>query len=65
VGRLEQSPDAAGEVALEAADRFAGALAFAMSSCGVVASWLVTASAGDDDAVQRGVDLECPGFVDT
>jgi hypothetical protein len=29
VGRLQESPDVAGEVALEAADRFAGALAFA------------------------------------
>ena len=28
VGRLEEVPDAAGEVAFEAADRFFGALAF-------------------------------------
>ncbi len=54
---LEQSPDVAGEVALEAADRFAGALAFAASAVDVVARLGVAARAGDDDAVQRGVDL--------
>ena len=49
-GRLQEVPDAAGEVALEAADRFAGALAIAASSGDVVAGRLVTAGAGDDDA---------------
>src|SRR4051794_41795836 len=36
-GRLEESPDAAGEVAFQAADRFAGGLAFAASTLDVVA----------------------------
>src|SRR5687767_2832220 len=57
VGWLEQAPDAAGEVALQAADRFARALALAASAGDVVAGRLVGARAGDDHAVQRGVDL--------
>ena len=36
VGRLEQSPDVAGEVAFEAADRFAGGLAFGLTACDLV-----------------------------
>ena len=64
VGRLEQSPDAAGEVALEAADRFAGALAFAASAGDVVAGRLVAAGAGDDHAVQRRVDLAVAALVE-
>ena len=63
-GRLEQSPDAAGEVALEAADRFAGALAFAASAGDVVARLRVTARAGDDHAVQRRVDLAVAALVE-
>ena len=57
MGGLEQAPDAAGEVALEAAGRFAGALAFAASALDVVARGRVTARAGDDHAVQGRVDL--------
>ena len=64
VGRLQQSPDVAGEVALEAADRFAGALAFAAAAGDVVAGGLVAAGAGDDDAVQRGVDLAVAALVE-
>src|SRR3954454_3865434 len=63
-GRLEQSPDAAGEVALEAADRFAGALAFATPAIDVVARRRVTACAGDDHAVQRRVDLAVSASVE-
>src|SRR3954452_45997 len=63
-GRLEQSPDAAGEVALEAADRFAGALAFAAPALDVVARRRVTARAGDDHAVQRRVDLAVSASVE-
>src|SRR3954471_3122175 len=63
-GGLEQAPDAAGEVALEAADRFAAALAFGASSGDVVARWLVTARAGDDHAVKRGVDLAVAAAVE-
>jgi hypothetical protein len=63
-GRLEQAPDAAGEVALEAADRFAGALAFAASSGDVVAGLRVTACAGDDHAVQGRVDLAVAALIE-
>jgi hypothetical protein len=64
VGRLEKSPDAAGEVALEAADRFAGAFAFAAASLDVVAGLGVTAGACDDHAVKRGVDLAVAALVE-
>jgi pimeloyl-ACP methyl ester carboxylesterase len=64
VGRLQQSPDAAGEVALEAADRFSRGLAFVASARDVVARRLVTACAGDDHAVQRGVDLTVAALVE-
>ena len=63
MGRLEESPDVAGEVALEAADRFARGLAFAASAFEVVARGLVAASAGDDDPVQCGVDLAVAALV--
>src|SRR5512132_4251702 len=63
-GRLEGSPDVAGEVALEAADRFAGALAFGASALDVVARLWVAAGAGDDHAVQRGVDLAVAARVE-
>src|SRR4051812_22055439 len=56
-GRLEQSPDAAREVALDAADRFAGGLALGAPAGDVVADLRVTARAGDDHPVQRRVDL--------
>src|SRR4051794_27129773 len=49
-GRLKQSPDTAREVALEAADGFAGALAFVAPALDVVARRRVTARAGDDHA---------------
>src|SRR3954447_23259903 len=61
-GRLEESPDAAGEVALEAADRFAGGLVFAASTLDVVAGLGVAAGAGDDHAVKRRVDLAVAAF---
>ena len=61
---MEESPDVAGEVALEAADRFAGALAFAAASGEVVARLCVAAGAGDDDAVKRGVDLTVAALVE-
>ena len=53
----------AGEVALEAADRLAGALAFAASSGDGVTGLGMAAGAGDDDAVQRGVDLAVAALV--
>src|SRR3954465_5054758 len=64
-GRLEESPDAAGEVALEAADRFAGGLAFAASTLDVVAGLGVAAGAGDDHAVKRRVDLAVAALVES
>jgi hypothetical protein len=60
---LEQAPDVAGEVALEAADRFAGALAFCLTAGDVGAGGLVAAGAGDDHAVKRGVDLAVAALV--
>jgi hypothetical protein len=64
VGRLEESPDVAGEVALEAADGFAGGLAFRLAPRDVVARLGVAAGAGDDHAVQRGVDLAVAAVVE-
>jgi hypothetical protein len=61
---LEESPDVAGEVALEAADGFAGGLAFRLAPRDVVARLGVAAGAGDDDAVQRGVDLAVAALVE-
>ena len=40
MGRLQESPDVAGEVALEAADRFAGGLALCAAAGDVVAGRL-------------------------
>ena len=54
----------AGEVALEAADRFAGGLAFAAAAGDVVAGRRVAAGAGDDHAVKRGVDLAVAALVE-
>jgi hypothetical protein len=54
---LEQVPDAAGEVAFEAADRLARCLAFGGLAGDVVARFGVAAGAGDRDAVNGGVDL--------
>jgi hypothetical protein len=65
VGWLEESPDAAGEVALEAADGFAGALALAAATLDVVAGLRMAAGAGDDHAVQRGVDLAVAALVES
>src|SRR4051794_41571645 len=57
VGRLEQVPEAAGEVAFEAADGFFGALAFGAFAGDVVLGLGVAAQARDGDAVDGGVDL--------
>src|SRR6187549_1727666 len=63
-GGLQEAPDAAGEVALEAADRLAGAFAFAAPALDVLACRRVAAGAGDDHAVQRGVDLAVAAVVE-
>jgi hypothetical protein len=57
-------PDAAGEVAFEAADRFAGALALGAFAVEIVAGLGVAAGAGDGDAVDRGVDLAVAAAVE-
>jgi hypothetical protein len=54
----------AGEVALEAADRFAGGLAFRLATGDVVLGRGVAAGAGDDDAVKGGVDLPVAALVE-
>src|SRR4051794_19736837 len=63
-GGLEEMPDASGEVALEAADGFAGALAFGSFAVEVGAGLGVAAGAGDGDAVDRGVDLAVAAAVE-
>src|SRR3954447_3887613 len=60
VGRLQEVPDAAGEVPFEAADRFAVGLAFDGLAGDVVARLVMAAGAGDRDAVDRGVVLPVP-----
>jgi hypothetical protein len=63
VGRLEQVPDAAGEVAFEAADRFARALAFGSLAVQVGARLGMAAGTGDGDAMDRRVDLAVAAAV--
>ena len=57
-------PDAAGEVAFEAADGFSGGFAFGAFAGEVVAGFGVTAGAGDRDAVDGGVDLAVAAAVE-
>src|ERR671910_2030632 len=64
VGRLQQAPDVADEVALEATDRFARALAFGPAPRDVVPCRWMAAGAGDDDAMKRGVDLAVAALVE-
>jgi hypothetical protein len=63
VGRLEQVPDAAGEVAFEASQRFAVGLAFGAFAFEVGLGFAVAACAGERDAVQRGVELAVAAAV--
>ena len=60
---MKEPPDAAGEVALQAADRLAGALAFAAAAGDVVTRLGVAARTGDDHAVKRCVDLAVAALV--
>ena len=62
--RLEEVPDAAGEVAFEAADGFAVGLAFCAFAGDVGAGFGVAACAGDGDAVDGGVDLAVAAAVE-
>jgi hypothetical protein len=63
-GWLEEVPDAAGEVAFEAADRFAVGLAFGGLAGDVGLCLGVAAGAGDGDAVDRCVDLAVAAAVE-
>jgi hypothetical protein len=61
---LEEVPEAAGEVALEAADGFFGALAFGAFAGNVVLGLGVAAQAGDGDAMDGRVDLAVAAAVE-
>jgi hypothetical protein len=61
---LEQVPEAAGEVAFEAADGFLGALAFGAFAGDVVLGLGVAAQTGHVDAVDGGVDLAVAAAVE-
>jgi hypothetical protein len=65
VGRAQQLPDAAGEVALEASDRFAVGLAFGLLARDELDRLLMAACAGDSDAVDRRVDLAVAAAIET
>ena len=58
-------PDASGEVALEAANGFLGALAFGAFARDVVLGFGVAAQAGDGDAVDGRVDLAVATAVES
>ncbi len=61
---MEEVPDPAGEVALEAADRFSVGLAFGSFASDVVLRFGVAARAGDGDAVDRGVELAVAAAIE-
>src|SRR3954451_12213870 len=63
-GRLEQVPDAAGEVALEAAHRFQAGLAFGALASDVVLGLGVASGPGERDPVDGGVDLAVAAAVE-
>ena len=63
-GRLEQVPDAACEVALEAADHVAVGLALGAFAGDVGLGLVVAAGAGDRDAMNGGVDLAVAAAVE-
>jgi hypothetical protein len=65
MGRLQEVPDAAGKVALEAADGLAGGLAFASFAVEVGLGFGVASGAGNGDPVQRGVELAVAAAVET
>jgi hypothetical protein len=61
---LKQVPEAAGEVALEAADGFLGAFAFGAFAGDVVLGFGVAAQAGDGDAMDGRVDLAVAAAIE-
>ena len=60
---LELFPEGGGDVAFEAAERFAAGFAFGEFALVVVAGGCVAADLGDRDAVQGGVELPVPALV--
>ena len=62
-GWLQQSEDAPGEVALEAAQRFSAALALGLLAREVRSGFGVHATLGDREAMQRAVDLAVAAAV--
>ena len=63
LGRAQEVPDAAGEVAFEAAHRFESGLAFGALAGQVVLGLGVAAGAGERDAVNGGVELSVAAAV--
>ena len=63
-GALEELPDAAGEVALEAAQGFAAGLAVGLLASEVGGGVGVQAALGDGEAVQRAVELAVAAAVE-
>src|SRR5918992_2150545 len=61
---LEQAEEVAGEVALEAADRFAHALAFGSAPLDVSGRGRVVLASRDDDCVQCAVELALAAGVE-
>jgi hypothetical protein len=64
VGRAEELPDAAGEVALEGADGLAVRLSLGLLARQELDRFGVTACPGDRDAVNGGVDLAVAAAVE-
>jgi hypothetical protein len=64
VGGWSKAPDAAGEVALEAADGLADALAFLAFAVEAGLCLGVAAGAGDGDAMHGCVDLAVPAAIE-
>src|SRR3954454_22844544 len=61
---LEELPAAAGEVALEAAQRFAAGLAFGLLACEVGGGLGIGSALADGEAVQRAVELAVAAAVE-
>jgi hypothetical protein len=61
---VEQFPDAAGEVALEAAERFFARLAFGLFACEVGGAVGVPLAFVDGEAVERAIELAVPAAVE-
>ena len=62
---MQETPDAAGEVAFEAAQSFAAAVAVGLFASEVGGGVRVQAALGDGKAVQRTVELAVAAAVET